>query len=171
MRVKAGPDAAAARRHVSARRLDISGTFSCDLSLLGHRVCCREQHDGTDCKNDLLHTLSSSVLTNCVHSPRANVQSLTAYVGGLRSFGQLTCGRPPHQSARNRKSVAIVAAIVRPIRITVRTVWLIPISVRRLVRTVSVSIVPVISAPIRAPMYPAINAGNASRSEGTTNLG
>jgi len=58
MRVKAGPDAARARRHVSTRRPDISGTFPYDLSLLRHRGCCREQHDGTDCKNNLLHRLS-----------------------------------------------------------------------------------------------------------------
>ena len=43
----------------------------------------------------------------------------------------------------------------------------VPISVRRLVCPVSVSIVP---APIGAPMYPAINACNAPCSEGTTNL-
>src|SRR4029079_11764635 len=77
MRVKAGPDAARARRHVSTCRPDISGTFPCDLSLLRHRVCRREQHDGTDCKNNLLHRLVlPDVLTCCVQSPRADVQSL-----------------------------------------------------------------------------------------------
>ena len=66
MRVKAGPDVARARRHVSTRRPDISGTFAYD-PLLRHRVCCREQHDGTDCKNNLFHRLSSGMfLTNCV---------------------------------------------------------------------------------------------------------
>ena len=58
MRVKARPDVARARRHISTRRPDISGTFPYDLSLLRHRVCCREQYDGTDCKNHLLHRLS-----------------------------------------------------------------------------------------------------------------
>src|SRR6476620_7357724 len=59
MRVKAGPDAARARRHVSTRRPDISGTYQYDLSLLRHRVCYREQHHGADYKNSLSHRLSS----------------------------------------------------------------------------------------------------------------
>jgi len=60
-----------------------------------------------------------------------------------RSFGQ-----PTSRTARNHQSVAIVAAMVRPVR---------------------VSIVAVVSVPIRAPMYPAINTGNAPWSEGTAN--
>jgi hypothetical protein len=63
-----------------------------------------------------------------------------------------------NHAARHRQSVAIVAAI-----------RLIPISVRRPVCSVSVSRVPVVPVPIRAPMYPAINARNAPWSEGTTN--
>jgi len=57
----------------------------------------------------------------------------------------------------SKQSVAVVAPIRR-----------IPISVRP-VCPVSVSIVPIVPAPIRAPMYPAINARNASWSERTTN--
>jgi len=64
MRVKAGPDVARARRHVSTRRPDISGTHPYDLSLLRHCVRCREQHNGTDCNNSLSHSLSPFVLTN-----------------------------------------------------------------------------------------------------------
>jgi len=59
MRVEAGPDVARARRHVSARRPDISGTHPYDLSLLRHRVCCREQQNGTDSNNSFSHRLSS----------------------------------------------------------------------------------------------------------------
>ena len=66
MRVKAGPDVARARRHVSTRRPDISGTHPYDLSLLRHCVRCREQHNGTDCNNSLSHRLSPFVLTNYV---------------------------------------------------------------------------------------------------------
>ena len=44
MRVKAGPDGARARRHVSTRRPDIGGTFPYDALLLRHRGSCREQH-------------------------------------------------------------------------------------------------------------------------------
>src|SRR4249919_98422 len=66
MRVKASPDPA--RRHVSTRCPDINGTFPCNLSLLGHRVCCREQHGGTDYKNNLLHRLFSGCLTTACNS-------------------------------------------------------------------------------------------------------
>jgi hypothetical protein len=59
MRVEAGPDVARARRQVSARRPDISGTHPYDLSLLRHRVCCREQQNGTDSNNSFSHRLSS----------------------------------------------------------------------------------------------------------------
>ena len=59
MRVEAGPDVARARRHVSTRRPDISGTHPYDLSLLRHRVCCREQQNGTDSNNTFSHRLSS----------------------------------------------------------------------------------------------------------------
>jgi hypothetical protein len=74
---------------------------------------------------------------------------------GPRSFGQPTLRSPrlTNRTARNRQSVAIVP--IWPVRV--------PVSVS--VRPVS-TVVPV---PIRAPMYPAINARNASWSEGTTN--
>jgi hypothetical protein len=64
MRVQAGSDAA--RRDVAARRPDILGAFTQDLSLLRHRGCCREQHDDADRKNILLHRLSPDVLTDNV---------------------------------------------------------------------------------------------------------
>src|SRR5262245_985235 len=63
MRVKAGPDCASTRRHISARRPDVGGTFPHDLTLLRHRGCCRKQSNSTDCKNDLLHRLSPIVVT------------------------------------------------------------------------------------------------------------
>ena len=57
MRVKAGPDAAVARLHASTCRPDIRGTVPYDSSLLRHCACCREQHDGSNCKNTLQHRL------------------------------------------------------------------------------------------------------------------
>jgi hypothetical protein len=59
--------------------------------------------------------------------------------------------------------VSVVTVVPTPIRLS--------ISVRRLVCPISVSIVTVIPVPIRTPMYPAINARNATWSEGTTNHG
>jgi hypothetical protein len=53
MRVNAGTNAALTRLHAPTRRPDILGTNPCGLSLLRHCACCREQHDGTDCKNIL----------------------------------------------------------------------------------------------------------------------
>src|SRR5690348_7877356 len=95
MRVEAGPDAARAGRHVSTCRPDISGTFPYDLSLLRHRVCCREQHDGTDCKNNLLHKLSSGCfgLLRAIAKGRRSVLGMLMSIG-VRWFGQQTCCHP-----------------------------------------------------------------------------
>jgi len=70
----------------------------------------------------------------------------------------------PIPGAIPRIGLLVVAiAVERLIRVS--------ISGRRLVCPVSVSIVTVVPVPIRTPMYPAINARNASWSERTTNHG
>src|SRR6187549_2277053 len=79
MRVKAGPDPA--WRHVSTSRPDISGTLLPDLSLLRHRVCCREHHAGTDCKNYLLHGCPPDVLTMHAIAKAAARQSFPRLCG------------------------------------------------------------------------------------------
>ena len=188
MRVKAGPDAARARRHVSTCRPDISGTFPCDLSLLRHRVCRREQHDGTDCKNNLLHRLVlPDVLTCCVQSPRADVQSLAH---SCRSEpGDLVSQTRCHRWLRAAHGASPIMLIARselpplPVAIPVIGLLVSAIAVVRLIRVPTVALVrsipiaiwivvcagPVVPVPIRAPMRPAIDARNASWSEGTTN--
>jgi len=52
MKVDAGPDTTRTRLHASTLRPDIGGTFLWDRCRC---ACCREQQDGTDYKNILLH--------------------------------------------------------------------------------------------------------------------
>jgi hypothetical protein len=118
MRVKAGPDVARARRHVSTRRPDISGTHPYDLSLLRQCVRCREQHNGTDCNNSLSHRLSPFVLTNYVQY--ADVQILGMLVDWSAVVGWPRADSPTMLIARSELpplpvAISVVGLLVIPI--------------------------------------------------------